>query len=619
MTRAFFKNPIEEVRYRLGIQSDRNTLPVRVGGKVYHMVIEDAETRRDLEMSSVLSGTSDGFKHFFSIWSGINRTLGKLWTALSPAFILINAIRDTQTALINSGVEQGFGSSLKILKTLPKAAYTIMRAERSNNWTGTGNLKQIYDQYKADGGKTGFLDLKQLEDRQAEVIAAFRNAQASIGNPRSYHRLVMRYLKAAEDLIMDVNGAIEGAARVAAYKAALESGKSRIEATNIAKEITVNFNRRGRWTPVMSSLYLFFNPAVQGAVRTGRAVFSKRGGIAAASLVGLGYLVATAAADATGDDDEPYWDKPSYRTQKLKNLMFMGADGDTYTVPLPYGLGFFVSMGYAFKDLERGIDPWKVSAFLRDAFFIHFSPLGAAENMATFVSPTIADPIYVLVSGQREDGMPLMPADFTGIKPDSERYWNNSRDSVFQNFTSWMNEVTGGSPARAGKIDVSPESLNYITTFVTGGLGTFVKDVVQTVDLYANVGADAPLEQNKIPVLRALYKNEIGRADASAFYENVKKAEVALEEWKVSSEIRDKATDSMLDRVAENRRIAMLGGATDNYKKALAALRMEDIKIQTNDSLDRATKFDMRRAVAEKMQKLQVDFNRRFYQATDER
>ena len=101
----------------------------------------------------------------------------------------------------------------------------------------------------------------------------------------------------------------------------------------------------------MSSMYLFFNPAVQGAVRTGRAVFSKRGGIAAASLVGLGYLVATAAADATGDDDEPYWDKPSYRTQKLKNLMFMGADGDTYTVPLPYGLGFFVSMGYAFKDL----------------------------------------------------------------------------------------------------------------------------------------------------------------------------------------------------------------------------------------------------------------------------
>ena len=619
MTRAFFKNPIEEVRYRLGIQQDRSTLPVRVSGQVYHMVIEDAETRRDLEMSSVLSGTSDGFKHFFGIWSGINRTLGKLWTALSPAFILINSIRDTQTALINSGVEQGFGSSLKILKTLPKAAYTIMRAERNNNWTGTGNLKQIYDQYKADGGKTGFLDLKQLEDRQAEVIAAFRNAQASIGNPRSYHRLVMRYLKAAEDLIMDVNGAIEGAARVAAYKAALESGKSRIEATNIAKEITVNFNRRGRWTPVLSSLYLFFNPAVQGAVRTGKAVFSKRGAIAASSLVTAGYMVALMAEAATGDDDEPYWDKPSYRTQKLKNLMFMGADGDTYTVPLPYGLGFFVTMGYAIRDLQRGIDPWKVSAFMRDAFFIHFSPLGSAENMATFVSPTIADPIYVLVSGQREDGMPLMPADFSGIKPDSERYWNNTRDGIFQNFTTWLNEATGGSAARPGKIDVSPESLNYITTFVTGGAGTFVKDVVQTVDLFANVGADAPIEQNKVPILRALYKNEVGRADASAFYENVKKAEIALEEWKVSSEIRTKASDSMLDRVAENRRIALLGGATDNYKKALAALRMEDIKIQTNDTIDRETKFRMRQALAEKMRQLQVDFNRRFYDATDER
>ena len=619
MTRAFYKNPIEEVRYRLGIQKDGKTLPVRVKGQVYHMVIEDAETRRDLEMSSVLSGTSDGFKHFFGIWSGINRTLGKLWTALSPAFVLINAIRDTQTAMINSGVEQGLGTSLKILRTLPKAAYTILRAERSGNWAGTGNMKQYYDMYKADGGKTGFLDIKQLEDRQAEVIDAYRNAQANIKNPRTYHRLVMRYLKSAEDLIMDVNGAIEGAARVAAYKAALESGKTRIEATNIAKEITVNFNRRGRWTPVMSSLYLFFNPAVQGAVRTSKAVFSKRGAIAASGLVTLGYMIALLAEGATGDDDEPYWDKPSYRTQKLKNMVFMGADGDTYTVPLPYGLGFFVNLGYAMRDLQRGKDPWKTAAFMRDSLFIHFSPLGSAENMATFVSPTIADPIYVLASGQREDGMPLMPPDYSGIKPDSERYYNSTRDTVMQRFTSWLNESTGGSPARAGAIDVSPESLNYITSYVTGGAGTFVKDIVQSIDLYANVGADAPVEKNKVPILKALYRNETGRADQSAFYENIKKAETALEEWKVASEMKDKASDSMLDRVAENRRIALLGGSVDNYKKALAALRMQDVKIQMDDTLDAKSKYEMRNEVAEKVRRIEVDFNRRFYAATDER
>jgi hypothetical protein len=611
MQKAFYKNPVEEVRYRLTIQKDSETLPVRVGGQVYHMVIKDPEILEELQMTSVLSQFPDTIKSMLGGLGSFNRVLSRLWTVMSPPFILVNSFRDLQTSLINTGVEQGFWSSAKLFASLPKAAYTVWRAEANNSWTG--DLKRYYDMYREDGGKTGAMDLKSIEDRHSDLMATYRQAQASIKNPRTYDALAMKYVRGVEGFMMDINGAIEGAARLAAYKVALENGKSRIQATNIAKEITVNFNRRGKWTPVLSGLYLFFNPAIQGATRTAKAVLSKKGAAAAGSLVALGMFIAAMASQAVGDDDEPYWDKPSMKPQKLKNLIFFGPNGETYSVPLPYGLGFFVNLGYAMHDLNRGVDPMKVAAFMRDSAFIHFSPLGSVDNMATFLSPTLIDPALVIATGEKENGQPLMPEDFTGVTPDAERYWNNTRDTLTQRATAWLYEVSGGKTGDA-MIDVSPESVEYITSFTTGGAGTFIKDVIKTVDALANTGTASATEQNLIPVLKAFHRQPDGRYDSSAFYENVKEAEKAKQRYDKVMESTDEPKPAELRNAQAIEGLAMLTSSADAYKRAISNLRSQDLDIQQDETLTREEKYEQRKEIAEQIRQYQVEFNRMFYE-----
>lgn len=607
------------VDYAIVKDEGSNTIGVRVNGVPRSIRINDPALLSDLQMTPLLSGKLAEI--YLGVFGGINRTLGKLWTALSPAFVLINAGRDLEYATAKTAVERGTGATVDIWRDFMPVAYTVMRAERNNNWAGNAELRAYYDMYRADGGKTGFMDLVGLEQRQQRVISDYRNAQASLKDPRTYHRLSLRYINSAEDLIMDVNAGIENAARVAAYKSVIERAgynhtnapkAVREEAATVAKNLTVNFNRRGKMTPFLAPLYLFINPAIQGAASVTKLVMSKKGGALAGSLVGLGYIVATMAAGAVGEDDDPYWDKESNRSAKLKNLMWFGPNGEQYTVPLAYGLGFFVNLGYAMKDLERGRDPWKVAAFMRDSFFTHFSPLGAADNAATFVSPTIVDPFIVLTSEKRENGMPLLPPDYKGgATPDSERYWTNTRDTFLQRFTTWMNEATGGSPGKSGKVDVSPETLSYLLTFTTGGAGTFVKDTIKSIDLALNVGPDAAMDKNAYPILKAFYRRDTGRGDQASFFENsqrVKEAKAELENAE-----SDSPSDNARARIRANELFAELDSSQRYIVKQLSLLRKEEVEIRDNKSLSRREQYDRLEFLDKERRKLESEFNREFY------
>lgn len=623
--RAFYKNAglasplgqaMGEVRYTFGPDdSDQRTIGVRVRGKVYNIFIKDPAMLTDLQGRSILESAPDDVKRVLQAFSQVNRTLGKLYTAFSPAFTLINATRDLQTATINTGLEQGVGKAALLYKNIVPAAWAVWRAERTGSWTGAASkFGKYYEDYRADGGKVGFIEFRDLEDRQKEVLKLFQDAQASMLSPRpsDWFRSARKLLRKAEDLIMDINGAIEGASRLAAYAIARESGKSREEAVELAKNVTTDFNKRGKLAPIMSSFYLFYNPSVQGARNIARLLPTKRGAAVVAALASAGIIVGLMSASGMGDDDEPFWDKPSNEAAKKKNLVFFDAQGNIFTVPLPYGWGYFVVLGYALADLSRGKSPLKVAKFLLDAMAVHFSPLGDTGNIATFLAPTFLDPVIVTQGGRRENDTPLMPPEstFGPKKPDSERYWTATHGTFAQEFASWVNTQTGGNKVDPGGIDVSPETLKYWFNFVTGGPGTFVKDVFQTVDLTLNVGSSAPIEKNTLPFLRSFYRTDNGRSDLTQFIENRDEALRALGEAKAYYET-DKA--SILDRLSERSGLAQMGKATTAVNKALGVLRKEEIALIDDEQLSKAEKYERKRDLDERRRQLYVDFNREFH------
>jgi hypothetical protein len=613
-SQARFDKNTSLVTYATVMDEGKDTIGVRYNGKPYSIKVTDAAMLDDLVMGAMLP-TQPLVRWVFNKWATVNRTLAKLWTALSPAFVLTNAERDLEFAIAKSAVEAGSKQTVDVVKDFIPAAYAIMRAERNNSWGANSELKKYYDMYKADGGKTGFMDLKTLDERQKEVVSAFKNAQASGTNPFTYHRLALRYVQSAEDFIMDINGGIENAARVAAYKSAIESGRTRTEAATIAKNLTVNFNRRGKLSPFLSSFYLFLNPAVQGAVATKNLMFSKKGAALGASLAAVGYMVASMAAGALGDDGEPYWEKDANRQAKLKSLLFFGPNGEQYTVPLAYGLGFFVNLGYAMRDLQDGASPLKVAKFMRDSFFVHFSPLGSMDSFANFLLPTLFDPIVVLRDGEREDGSPLLPPNIDGTKPASERYWTNTRDTAIERFTTWVNEATGGSKSVPGGISVSPEQVKYVTTFATGGAGTFIRDFATSVDLMMNVGPDAPIEKNTIPILKQFYKTNTGQMDQTAFYDNTLPVKQAYNERKDADTADSAPTSGTLERLKSGKldAYADLEGMHKGAIKQLSEIRKRELEVIDNPSMDKAQKYQVRKALDEERRQVEVEFNREFY------
>ena len=71
---------------------------------------------------------------------------------------------------------------------------------------------------------------------------------------------------AALDWVEHANQSSENAIRLSTYIEARKAGTPRLDAATLAKDLTVNFNRKGEWSSTIDTGYLFFNAAIQGNV-----------------------------------------------------------------------------------------------------------------------------------------------------------------------------------------------------------------------------------------------------------------------------------------------------------------------------------------------------------------
>ena len=77
--------------------------------------------------------------------------------------------------------------------------------------------------------------------------------------------------------LSDYNLAMENAVRLSAYKVGLEQGMSKQQAASLAKNLTVNFNRKGQVGQQAGAIYAFFNASMQGSARIGQTLFDMDG------------------------------------------------------------------------------------------------------------------------------------------------------------------------------------------------------------------------------------------------------------------------------------------------------------------------------------------------------
>ncbi|EJH4205804.1 hypothetical protein NDY78_005089, partial [Escherichia coli] len=228
-------------------------------GKTYYIKLHDPRLMR--AMKNMGPETSNAV---IRTLGKVNRFLATVNTSYNPEFLVSNFIRDVQTAVMNLKAEQGRSdgklkgldnlSALAVVKDSRSAMSAVYASLRGKTLTGKGaQWQKVWKEFVEDGGKTGWFNMGDLEGQQKEMDRLVSLAKGgwkgqSIGAWNSFLNLVE-----------DANGAVENALRLSAYKHARDAGLSRQQAASLAKNMTVNFNRRGEQGALMNSLYMFAN------------------------------------------------------------------------------------------------------------------------------------------------------------------------------------------------------------------------------------------------------------------------------------------------------------------------------------------------------------------------
>ena len=500
-----------------------NVMQVRVDGKIKMITIKDATLAKAMKNL----GQEKSIKVLYTL----NNYLRSVNTVMNPEFILTNFERDLQTALINVGGEQSLKMAKNTAKNVPKAMKGIWKNIRKGDTTSEWG--KIYQELKATGGKTGFFDYKSVEQKTNELMK-----RVKIYNSNRIDKKMSNVIKGVGNYINDANEVVEMAVRTSAYSEALKNGFTKSKAASLAKNLTVNFNTKGNWGTMLNTLYLFSNAGIQGSTRIIRALKHKN-----VRKIVAGITVGSFAINEMNRNinEEEYnkiedWEKNS-------NLIFMMPNGNHINIRLPYGFNIFKILGDVSNEIVHG-DITVGESFKRLLIALDdaYNPLSSG-TLAQLLSPTLTDPIIQIGENKNWFGGPIKPDQptFGAKKRESKLYWSSVRPQT-KAITEWLNKMTGGSEIEAGFVDVSPENIDHLFDFMTGGVGKFIANSVSTT---IDIGKGEFPELKNIPFGRQVIK------EPSEFYASGAIREVLDKSGteKLSEKDIDKFRSSLKDKL----------------------------------------------------------------------
>lgn len=549
----------------------------------------------------------------------VNTWLSKAYTGLNPEFLLVNISRDFSTGVINIVANYGAGVAAKAIASYPKAFASVLR------YSFGGEATPMLRAYRDAGGSTGAAYLSDLERVGLDVKNAYDDYQGVAatmkdGRPTDALGVASRKLLGAfAGWVEHLNAAGENAMRLAVFDALRSTtGYTVNDAASAAKNATVNFNRKGEWGQVLNSMYLFYNANVQGTAAMVDALAHGKHRGQAWTLLAMLPAAAYALAAAQFDDDE--WRRiPDY--VKSRNVIIRTGAKTYATLPIPYGYGWFWSLGNAAFDLRHGRDIDKVALNIANGLLENFSPVnplgddpdprGLVELLPGAVGGELMRAAARLAVNRSGLGRDIVPdSKFDENRPDSLRMWRSTKGTFADKTAGTLNRWTGGTKTQSGAIDVSPETLRYWASTLTGGAGTFLSDTMGLAGLGLRYAASADAKEaaalapelREIPVVRKFVRQDDIRDARAAYWAAVKEANDAVADFE-----RARKADDAPGKAATREKADLLKPMvrmSQAMNKEIKAHRDRVETIMADDSASLARKRIALRAVEAEEQRL---------------
>src|SRR5437867_2189754 len=252
-----------------------NVVNFRVQGADYAMVFNE-DNPRAVEIAKALKGLdTPALNGLTAAVAPVTRYLASINTQYNPIFGIINFVRDAQYAMLtltNTPLAGKQGEVLRASIASLGGIYADARAIRKGLHPTSASAK-LYERFQHVGGPTGYRDIFATTEDRAKEIERMLNPKtwAGIRNTGDFASK-MEHTKLFEWL-SDYNQTMENAMRLGVFKVATDMGISDIQAASIAKNITVNFNRKGQIGAQAGAWYAFFNANVQGTARILETLF----------------------------------------------------------------------------------------------------------------------------------------------------------------------------------------------------------------------------------------------------------------------------------------------------------------------------------------------------------
>lgn len=382
---------------------------------------------------------SEGIKNSISkrIIAVVGRKMAAAYTSLSPLFIPSNYFRDLTMTLSSTAIREDGRYNYLLRKNLATSWNLgfMLRdfqngklRDKVNNGNATPKEQMFYD-FMMNGGETGFVSSLDVEDLKKKFKNDLKDLDRWKANPVKVGHTIM-------DSIEFLNRMIEDSNRFAVYMTSIQYGRSIDEAVNDAKDVTLNFNRKGTgehsWQTIRN-LYLFINPAVQSLQTLGALAKHhpfKFTAVTASWLVS-GVLVpivnvALMQLDAAflggdGDDDKDWYKDISKKYWQFSKwdrrnnfIMWVPTTHEFVKIPLAqefrafYGLGDMIAskmMGGELAEESWEDYGWDLVGQVVD--MLPLDPTGYDGELGVSLMPNPIRPVFELAFNVDFTGKPL--------------------------------------------------------------------------------------------------------------------------------------------------------------------------------------------------------------------
>ena len=519
-TKAYFNKDTGLVEHKINTQNRYAdfVLPVKINGQDRFVFFNPNDKRAASVITALKKADTQKLNAINSYVGNITRYFAAVNTQYNLVFGAWNFVRDVQGAMLNLTTTPLNGKQGAVAKGTFTALKDIYAGIKEKN---QGTLQKnpadgSWQDFLEAGGKIGYRDqFAKINDTSTLVARELKSLNR--GNAYKAARSMLNW-------VSSVNDTLENAVRLSAYRVALQQNMSKDQAAEIAKNLTVNFNRKGSATAGLSAYYAFLNASIQGTARLAQTIDprTKSGRLIIAGGMAIGMAQSLALMAAGFDDDEP--------SEFLKERNLIIPTGwltgkRTYAMwPMPLGFNILPNTGRLLIDgAARLADGKGVGDLAINALSMAVSstnPLGG--NAATLQSymPTIADPFVAVYENKDSFGRPIAKED-RGLNPTPG--YTRSREPanpIFQGIAEFMNNITSRDPDVKGLISPTADQLSYIAEQIGGGV---YREASRAVKYAVNVLNGEETPEHQVPIAGKI----IGDLDSNAaisqkFYTNVK-------------------------------------------------------------------------------------------------